>query len=56
MPKTSFGQDLSHEAINIAHIVPDGDGNLKIKTLEVFIDSKAYLDFTQALLAAKANQ
>ena len=47
---------MNHEGITIAHIVPDGDGNLKIKTLEDFIDSKTHLDAMAALAAAKANQ
>jgi hypothetical protein len=47
---------MVREMIYIAHIVPDEDGNLKIKTIEEFTDSKSYLDFFQALTEAKANK
>ena len=50
--KTSFGE-VNRESISTTHIVTDDDGNLKIKRLEVFTDSKAYLDFYQAVAAAK---
>ena len=35
---------MYREAITIAIIVPDEDGNLKIKQIEEFIDSKSHLD------------
>jgi len=53
--KTSIGVDMIHEAITIAHIGTDEDGSLKIKKIEDFIDSKAYLDDMQAFAAAKAK-
>lgn len=53
--KTSVGVDMNRETIFISHIVADEDGSLKIKHLEGFTDSKAYLDSTQAIAAAKAK-
>jgi hypothetical protein len=47
--------EIDREMLAIAHIVTDEDGSLKIKDLENFIDSKAYLDFSKAAAAAKAN-
>ena len=35
---------MYREAITIAIIVPDEDGNLKIKQIEEFTDSKSHLD------------
>ena len=54
--KTLTGMESCSEMIIIFHIVTDEDGGLKIKDLEEFIDSKAYLDFFQAVVAAKANK
>ena len=47
--------ESDREMLLIAHIVTDEDGSLKIKDLENFIDSKAFLDFAEAAAAAKAN-
>jgi len=47
---------MIRESIFIAHIVTDEDGNLKIKQIEEFTDSKSLLDFMQAVAAAKANK
>ena len=46
---------MVREMILIVEIVPDQDGSLKIKTLEEFTDSKAYLDFFKAVEVAKAK-
>lgn len=40
----------------IANIVTDEDGNLKVKQVEEFTDSKAYLDFFKVLEEAKINR
>jgi hypothetical protein len=50
--KTSIGVEMVHESIFIADIVTDEDGSLKVKRLEGFSDSKAELDFVQAMAAA----
>ena len=42
--------------IFIAEIVTDEDGSMKVKQLEEFTDSKAYLDFFETAAAAKANK
>ena len=42
--------------ILIFHIVTDKDGSLKIKVFEEFTDSQPYLDFFQAIAAAKVNK
>lgn len=34
----------------------DEDGSLKIKQIEEFTDSKAHLDFVQAVMAARAKK
>jgi hypothetical protein len=49
---TSIGVEMKHESINICDIVTNEDGSLEFKTLEHFMDSKAELDFTQALKEA----
>ena len=54
--KTSIGVELNRESIFIAHIVTDEDGSLKIKQVEDFTDSKAYLDFIQAVAEARAKK
>lgn len=46
---------MNREMILIAYIVRDEDGSLKIKQLEEFTDSQAYLDFFKAIAAAKEN-
>ena len=47
---------MDRESILIGHIVTDEDGSLKIKHMEEFTDSKAFLDFVQAVTAAKAKE
>jgi len=47
---------MNRESIFIGHIVTDEDGNLKIRHIEEFTDSKAHLDFNQAIAAAKAKK
>ena len=54
--KNSLGLNLDRESIYIVHIVADDDGSLKIKKLEEFTDSKAYLDTMQAFVAIKAKK
>jgi hypothetical protein len=49
--KTSVGVELNRESIYITHIATDEDGSLKIKKIEDFTDSKAELDFYQAIAA-----
>lgn len=44
---------MTRESIFIGHMVADDEGNLKIKRIEEFTDSKGHLDFTQAIAAAK---
>ena len=53
--KTSIGVERIRESIFIADIVTDEDGSLKIKNLEEFTDSKAELDFAQAIAAARVK-
>lgn len=53
---TSVGVEMILESIFIGHIVTDEEGNLKIKQIEEFVDSKAFLDFVQAVTAAKAKK
>ena len=52
--KTTIGVEMVREMILIIEVVPDEDGSLKIKTLEEFTDSKAYLEFFKAIEANKA--
>jgi len=47
---------MIRESILIGHIATDKDGSLKIKQIEEFTDSKAFLDFVQAVTAAKAKE
>ena len=54
--KTSIGVERVRETIFIGHIVTDEDGSLKFKRVEEFIDSKAELDFTQAVVAGAKRQ
>lgn len=54
--KTSIGVDMVREMILTLHIVTDEDGSLKIGRVEEFTDSKSYLEFYQAIAAAKANK
>jgi hypothetical protein len=51
--KTSVGVEMTRELIIITDFVTDEDGSLKIKQMEEFTDSKVYLDFYQAIAAAK---
>ena len=53
---TSVGVEMNRESIFIGHIVIDEDGSLKIKQMEDFTDSKAHLDFKQAIAEAKAKK
>jgi hypothetical protein len=53
---TSIGVEMNRESVVIVHIVSDEDGNLKIKRHEEFTDSKAELDFVQAIAAATAKK
>ena len=54
--ETSIGVENTRESIIIVHIVSDEDGSLKIKEHEEFTDSKAELDFIQAIVAATAKR
>jgi len=47
---------MNRESIFIGHIVTDEDGSLKIRRIEEFTDSKAHLDFAQAVAAVKAKK
>ena len=53
---TSVGVEMIRESVIIGHIATDEDGSLKIKQIEEFTDSKAFLDFVQAVTAAKSKQ
>ena len=54
---TAVGVEVVRESIFIGHIVTDEDGSLKIKQIEEFTDSKAYLGgVVQAIAAAKAKK
>ena len=46
---------MVYEAISIVDVVKDDDGSLKIKEIQEFIDSKAFLDSMAAFQAAKAK-
>lgn len=48
--------DMTREMIVTSHIISDEDGSLKVKQLDEFADSKAYLDLSKAIAEAKANQ
>jgi len=54
--KNPYGVNTVRESIFIVHIVTDDDGSLKIKQLDEFTDSKAYLEIAQAFAAVKANK
>jgi hypothetical protein len=49
---TSIGVENTRESVCILLLVTDKDGSLKVKQLEEFTDSKAELDFAQAVAAA----
>ena len=53
--KTKHGADLPYEAIATATFATSDDGILKIKQIEVFVDSKTYLENLKAYAAAKAK-
>jgi hypothetical protein len=53
---TSIGVEVNREMIFILHIATDEGGNLKIKKLEDFADSKVELDYYQAIAAAEAKK
>lgn len=53
---SSFGIEMIREMILTAHIVTDEDGSLKVKQLDEFTDSKAYLDYFKAVAEAKAQR
>jgi hypothetical protein len=53
---TSMGVEMIHESIFITDVVIDEDGSPKVKRLEEFTDSKAELDFAQAIVAAGAKK
>ena len=53
--KTSIGVETTRESVLIADIAADEDGSLKVKWAEEFTDSKAELDFVQAIAAACAK-
>lgn len=55
MAKTTTGADMPYEAVNFTHIVPDENGNLKIKLIEEFVDSNSYAKSMEAFIAAKAK-
>lgn len=47
---------MAREAIITAHMVTNEDRSLKIKQIDEFTDSKAYLDFCKAVAEAKAER
>jgi len=47
--KEPTGEETTQEVIYIAHIVTDEDGSLKIKQVEDFLDTNAYLEFAQSM-------
>ena len=53
---TSLGVENIRESIFIAHIVSDENESLKIKKIEEFTDSKAELDYVQAIAAETAKK
>ena len=53
--KTTVGVEMVYEAIDITDVEKDEDGNLKIKQIQEFIDSKSFLDSLEAIQAAQAK-
>ena len=53
--KTTIGVEMNLESIIVNQVVTDDNGALKIKQGEEFVNSKAYLDFFEAVKAAKAH-
>ena len=51
-----IGIEAIHESIFIQEVVTDDDGSLKVRRVEEFTDSKAHLDFMQAVTAATAGK
>ena len=54
--KTSIGVETIRESILVVRIAPDEGGSLKIEHVEEFTDSKAELDFVQAIAEAGAKK
>jgi hypothetical protein len=52
---TSVGVEMVREML-ITHSVTDEDGSLTITRVEMFVDSKVYLDYFKAVAEAKVNQ
>ena len=52
--KTTIGIEKNRDTILIVHFVTDEDGSLKLIKREDFMDSKAELDFAQAVAATGA--
>ena len=51
-----YGLDTKCEAIYIDHFVTDDDGNLKLKQVDEFTDSKVYSGIHKALAEANARK
>ena len=47
---------MNRESILILKTAKDEDGSLKIKRLDEFTDSKAFLDFAKAMEETKADR
>jgi len=58
--KNPIGLETKHESLFTVHIIADEDGSLKIKQIDEFRDSKAYLELSQsmgtAIAAAQAKK
>ena len=52
---TSVGVEMEYESILIVTFVTDEDGVLKMKRVESFVDSKAYLELFKAAAEGKAT-
>ena len=52
---TSLGVESARESIFIIYFVTDEDGSLKLEKMEEFTDSKAELNFAQAVARAGAE-
>ena len=53
---TKIGTPAWHEVILTIYIITDEDGSLKIIRVDEFTDSKAWLDFFEAVEQAKAKK
>ena len=51
-----YGLDTKCERVYIVHFVTDDDGNLKVKQIDEFTDSKVYPGVLKALAEAKARK